>query len=171
MVKCIWEDSLCLFNLYWNRVLIVQNMYLSAPLSPSTQALLDGPEVRGFHLLALKSSTSAFSPEDSILVGSKPSCSSEPSGEALKMQIQTPKQVTCQSPDGWARGGGLSHSVRSDSATPWTAARQASLSITNSRSLLELMSIESVRPSSHLILCRPQIIHNLLIQTKYQVFA
>ena len=39
-------------------------------------------------------------------------------------------------------------------ATPWTAARQASLSITNSQSLLKLMSIESVRPSNHLILCR-----------------
>ena len=40
-------------------------------------------------------------------------------------------------------------------AAPWTAAHQASLSITNSRSLLKLMSIESVTPSSHLILCRP----------------
>jgi len=40
------------------------------------------------------------------------------------------------------------------SATPWIAARQASLSITNSQSLLKLMSIESVMPSSHLILCR-----------------
>ena len=39
-------------------------------------------------------------------------------------------------------------------ATPWTAARQASLSIANSRSLLKLMSIESVMPSSHLILCQ-----------------
>ena len=39
--------------------------------------------------------------------------------------------------------------------TPWTAARQASLSITNSRSLLKLMSIESVMPSNHLILCCP----------------
>ena len=39
--------------------------------------------------------------------------------------------------------------------TPWTAARQSSLSITNSRSLLKLMSIESVMPSSHLILCHP----------------
>ena len=38
-------------------------------------------------------------------------------------------------------------------ATPWVAARQASLSITNSRSSLKLMSIESVMPSSHLILC------------------
>ena len=39
--------------------------------------------------------------------------------------------------------------------TPWTAARQASLSITNSRSSLRLTSIRSVMPSSHLILCRP----------------
>ena len=38
--------------------------------------------------------------------------------------------------------------------TPWTAACQASLSITNSQSLLKLMSIESVMPSNHLILCR-----------------
>ena len=40
-------------------------------------------------------------------------------------------------------------------ATPWITARQASLSITNSQSLLKLMSIESVMPSSHLILCHP----------------
>ena len=40
-------------------------------------------------------------------------------------------------------------------ATPWIAARQASLSIANSRSSLRLTSIESVMPSSHLILCRP----------------
>ena len=40
-------------------------------------------------------------------------------------------------------------------ATSWIAARQASLSITNSRSLLKLMSTESVRPSNHLILCLP----------------
>ena len=46
-------------------------------------------------------------------------------------------------------------SVVSDSATPWITARQASLSITNSRSSLRLMSIKSVMPSSHLILCRP----------------
>ena len=43
-------------------------------------------------------------------------------------------------------------------ATPWTAARQASLSITNSRSLLKLMSIESVMPSNHLILSRPLLL-------------
>ena len=40
-------------------------------------------------------------------------------------------------------------------STPWIAARQASLTITNSRSSLKLTSIESVMPSSHLILCRP----------------
>ena len=49
----------------------------------------------------------------------------------------------------------ISHSVMSDSVTPWTAACQASLSITNSRSLLKLMSIESVMPTNHLILCHP----------------
>ena len=43
-------------------------------------------------------------------------------------------------------------------ATPWTAAHQASLPITNSRSLLKLMSIESVMPSSHLILCHPLLL-------------
>ena len=43
-------------------------------------------------------------------------------------------------------------------ATPWTAAHQASLSITNSRSLLKLMSIELVMPSNHLILCRPLLL-------------
>jgi len=43
-------------------------------------------------------------------------------------------------------------------ATPWTAARQASLSITNSQSLLKHMSIESVMPSNHLILCHPLLL-------------
>ena len=42
--------------------------------------------------------------------------------------------------------------------TPWTAARQASLSITNSQSLLKLMSIESVMPSNCLILCHPLLL-------------
>ena len=43
-------------------------------------------------------------------------------------------------------------------ATPWITACQASLSITNSRNLLKLMPIESVMPSSHLILCRPLLL-------------
>ena len=49
----------------------------------------------------------------------------------------------------------FSHSVVSDSVTPWTAACQASLSITNFWSLLKLMSIELVILFSHLILCYP----------------
>ena len=52
----------------------------------------------------------------------------------------------------------FSRSVGSNSATPWTAACQASLSITNSWSLLKLMSIELVTPSNHLILCRPLLL-------------
>ena len=43
-------------------------------------------------------------------------------------------------------------------ATPWTAARQTSLSITSSQSLLRLMSIKLVMPSNHLILCRPLLL-------------
>ena len=46
----------------------------------------------------------------------------------------------------------------SNFATPWTAACQDSLSITNSWSLLKLMSIESVTPSNHFILCRPLLL-------------
>ena len=52
----------------------------------------------------------------------------------------------------------FSHSVMSDSATPWTTARQASPSITNFRSLHKLMSTESVMPSNDLILCRPLLL-------------
>ena len=43
-------------------------------------------------------------------------------------------------------------------STPWTAAHQVSLSITNSWSLLKLMSIESMMPSNHIILCRPLLL-------------
>ena len=52
----------------------------------------------------------------------------------------------------------FSGSVMSDSATPWTSARQASLSIANSRSLSKLVSIKSVMPSNHLTLCRPLLL-------------
>ena len=48
------------------------------------------------------------------------------------------------------------------SVTPWTAAPQASLSITNSQSLLKLMSIETVMPSNHLILCHPLLLLPLI---------
>jgi len=62
------------------------------------------------------------------------------------------------------------HQIRSDQSlshvqlfvTPWIAACKASLSITNSRSSLRLMSIESVMPSSHLILCRPLLVLPLI---------
>ena len=54
----------------------------------------------------------------------------------------------------------FSHSVMSDSLLPhaWTAVHQASLSITNSQSILKLMSIESVMPSNHLVLCHPHLL-------------
>ena len=52
----------------------------------------------------------------------------------------------------------FSHSVMSDSATPWTVACQASLSITNSQNLLKLMSIKSMMPFNHLILFRPLLL-------------
>ena len=52
----------------------------------------------------------------------------------------------------------FSRSVVSDFATPWTAARQAFLSITNSQSLLKLMFIKLLTPSNHLILCRPLLL-------------
>ena len=52
----------------------------------------------------------------------------------------------------------FSCSVLSDSATPWTAARQASLFINNSWSLLKLMLIEPIMPSNYLILCHPLLL-------------
>ena len=67
----------------------------------------------------------------------------------------------------WGRLCGHFSSVQSLShvrffATPWTAVSQASLSITNSQSLLKLMSIESVMPSNHLILCHPLLLLPLI---------
>ena len=55
----------------------------------------------------------------------------------------------------WYSSVQFNRSVVSDFVTPWAAAHQASLSITNSWSLLKLMSIKSVMPSNHLILCCP----------------
>ena len=52
----------------------------------------------------------------------------------------------------------FSPSVLSNSVTSWTATHQDSLSITNSHSLLKFLSIESVMPSNHLILCRPLLL-------------
>ena len=56
----------------------------------------------------------------------------------------------------------FSHSVGSNSLRPRTAARQASLFITNSWSLLKLVSIESVMPSNYLILCHPLLLSPLI---------
>ena len=55
----------------------------------------------------------------------------------------------------------FSRSVMSNSETPWTAAHQAFLSFTISRSLLKLMSIESVMPSNHHILCHPILLPSI----------
>ena len=66
---------------------------------------------------------------------------------------------------GHPRTSQFSLSVMSDSETPWIAPRQASLSITNSRSLLRLMAIELVMPSNHLILCRPLLLLPSIIST------
>ena len=55
-------------------------------------------------------------------------------------------------------------------AIPWTAARQASLSITNSQSSLQLMSIESVMPSNHLILCCPLLLSPSILPS-FRVFS
>ena len=55
--------------------------------------------------------------------------------------------------------------------TPWTATRQASLSISNSRSSLKLRSIESVMPSRHLILCRPLLLPPIQSLPMSQLFA
>ena len=68
----------------------------------------------------------------------------------------------------------FSRSVVSDSATPWITARQDFLSITNSRSLLKLMSIESVMSSSHLILCRsllllPSIFPSIRVESALRI--
>ena len=52
----------------------------------------------------------------------------------------------------------FSRSIMSNSATPWNGVCEASLSITNSRSLLKLMPIDSVMPSNHLILCHPLLL-------------
>ena len=54
-------------------------------------------------------------------------------------------------------------------ATPWTAAWQASLSITNSQSLLKLMSIESVMSSDHLILCYPLLLPSIFPSNSFQM--
>ena len=62
----------------------------------------------------------------------------------------------------WFSSVQFSHSVVSDSATPWTAANQVLLSITNLWSLLKLMFIKLVMPCNHLILCCPLLLPPLI---------
>ena len=103
-----------------------------------------------------------------------------PSGAAkAEMQLSGSRaQLAVQDREGWVSGqktGASQPTVQSLShvrlfATPWTAARQASLSITNSRSLLRLVSIESMMPSSHLILCHPLLLLPL-IPSSIRVFS
>ena len=87
-------------------------------------------------------------------------CKGLSSTDYLDLKLINPKsQLSCNSREAIPRAKvwpkvyfssvQFSHSVMSDSATPWIIARQASLSITNSRSSLRLTSIESVMPSSH----------------------
>ena len=77
--------------------------------------------------------------------------SSGPSQQGLNAGIL--RILACDPGQLEARGPGVWGSCVQLFVTPWTAARQASLSITNSQSLLKPMSIESVMPSNHLILC------------------
>ena len=101
------------------------------------------------------------------LVGTQNATGDEWSNNSRKNEEMEPNQkqhpvglVTCDGSKVWCykelfNSVQFSRSVVSDSATPWIAACQASLSITNSWSSLRLTSIESVMPSSHLILCCP----------------
>ena len=69
------------------------------------------------------------------------------------------KEIMCmQIPSKLRSSVQFSRSVMSDSAIPWTAAHQASLSITNSQSLLKHMSIESLMPSKNPFLCHPLLL-------------
>ena len=86
---------------------------------------------------------------------------SPPSGASLPTSHSCPTHtLKTKKHEGSDPAGKIYQTVESFSrgrlfVTPWTAARQASLSVTNSRSLLKPMSIKSVIPSNHLILCCP----------------
>ena len=99
---------------------------------------------------------------------------------ALSIPAKPWKSLRCPSEGEWINklaypDNGIFSSVQSLSrvqhfATPWIIAHQASLSITNSQSSLRLTSIESMMPSSHLILCRPLLLL-LLIPPSIRVFS
>ena len=85
--------------------------------------------------------------------------------KGVKSQLGLCLSAGSSSSSGSARSVHFICSVVSDSATPWTAARQAFLSFTISRSLLKLMSIELVMPSNHLILCCPLLLPTSIFQS------
>ena len=96
-------------------------------------------------------------------------CEQKPGQRVSGAAVTAPGSRLCHIAAQWIEGesrrgcAGQFSSVQSLShdqlfATPWTAALQASLSITSSRSLRKLMSIESVMPSNHFILCRPLLL-------------
>ena len=80
----------------------------------------------------------------------------------LKLNIQKTKFMASSSINSWQMSSVQMLSRVQLFATPRTAARQASLSITNSQSLLKLMSIKSVMLSNHLILCHPHLLLPLI---------
>ena len=80
---------------------------------------------------------------------------------SIDLSVETTSSALCPMRIPWQALLLFSHSVESDSETPWTAACQASLSFTISQSLLKLMSIESVMPSNHLILCHPSLLPSI----------
>ena len=77
---------------------------------------------------------------------------------SVKFEVQIHKNDLVQVGPKWCISSVQSLSCVQLFVTPWTAARQASLSITNSQSLLKLMSIELGMPSNHLTLCRPLLL-------------
>ena len=93
---------------------------------------------------------------DSIFLGSKITANGDCSHEIKRCLVLGRKAMTNLSSDQFSR---FSHVQLL--STPRTAARQASLSITNSQSLLKLMSIESMMPSNYLILCHPLLLPSI----------
>ena len=110
----------------------------------------------------------------------KDSSSSSCRGKVLSMSQKPPEELRTPSPSRAVTRSRHFLSVHFPfqllsrvrlSVTPWTAARQASLSITNSWSLLKFMSIESVSLSNHLILCRPLLLFLPSIFSSTGVFS
>ena len=88
------------------------------------------------------------------------------SGLSVQWHGKTPNEFFGQANINKVPSVQFSCSVVSDSVTSWTAVQQASLSITNSQSLLKLMSSESVMPSNHLILCCPLLLPSVFPSIK-----